>query len=139
LARPRRPAAAGKRVQTSQESVRAAAGWVLERTLASFAPVDTFLDDARARFEPRDQRLLGELVLGTLRWLRRIDAVIAQASDRSLSRIDPALLTPLRIAVYQLLFLDRVPSHAAVNEAVDLAGRKTHRGGASFVATASRC
>jgi 16S rRNA (cytosine967-C5)-methyltransferase len=133
LARPRRPAAAGKRVQTSQESVRAAAGWVLERTLASFAPVDTFLDDARARFEPRDQRLLGELVLGTLRWLRRIDAVIAQASDRSLSRIDPALLTPLRIAVYQLLFLDRVPSHAAVNEAVDLAGRKTHRGGASFV------
>jgi 16S rRNA (cytosine967-C5)-methyltransferase len=132
VARPRRPAA-GKRVQTSQESVRAAAGWVLERTLASFAPVDTFLDGALARFEPRDQRLLGEVVLGTLRWLRRIDSVVALASDRSLDRIDPALLTPLRIAVYQLLFLDRVPSHAAVNEAVDLAGRKTHRGGASFV------
>ncbi len=133
MARPRRPAAAGKRVQTSQESVRAAAGWVLERTLASSAPVGTFLDGALARFEARDQRLLSELVLGTLRWLRRIDAVIAQASDRSLDRIDPALLTPLRIAVYQLLFLDRVPSHAAVNEAVDLAGRQTHRGGASFV------
>jgi 16S rRNA (cytosine967-C5)-methyltransferase len=132
VARPRRPDAAGKRVQTSQDSVRAAAGWVLERTLASSAPVDTFLEGALARFESRDQRLLTEIVLGTLRWLRRIDAVVAQASDRSLDRIDPALLTPLRIAVYQLLFLDRVPSHAAVNEAVDLAGRRTHRGGASF-------
>lgn len=132
MARLRKPAA-GKRVQASQDSVRSTAAWVVERTLASRAPVESFLDGARGRFEPRDQGLLVELVLGTLRWLRRLDAVIAQASDRRLADIDAGLRNPLRIAVYQLLFLDRVPAHAAVDEAVDHAGRVTHRGGASFV------
>lgn len=130
--RPRHPGA-GKRVQTSQDSVRATAGWVVERTLASLAPAETYLAGALQRFEPRDRGLLVELAMGTLRWLRRLDAVIAQASDRGLESIDPALLTPLRLAVYQLLFLDRVPAHAAVDEAVDQAARRTHRGGASFV------
>lgn len=132
MARLRRPAV-GKRIQASQDSLRVTAAWVVERTLASRAPVDSFLDGALERFDPRDQGLLAELVLGTLRWLRRLDSVIAQASNRSLDDIDPGLRNPLRIAVYQLLFLDRVPPHAAVNEAVDHAGRITHRGGASFV------
>ncbi len=124
---------AGRRVQTSQESVRVAATWVIERTLASLAPADTFLDGALERFDARDRGLLVELVMGTLRWLRRLDAVVEVASDRTLDRIDPVLLAPLRVAVYQILFLDRVPAHAAVNEAVDQAHRLTHKGGASFV------
>lgn len=124
---------AGKRIQASQDSVRTTAAWVVERALSSRAPVDTFLAGARERFDSRDQGLLVELVLGTLRWLRRLDAVIAQASDRRLEDIDASLRNPLRIAVYQILFLDRVPAHAAVDEAVDHAGRVTHRGGASFV------
>jgi len=132
VARLRRPAA-GKRIQASQESLRGTAAWVVERTLASRAPVESFLEGARERCDPRDESLLVELVLGTLRWLRRLDAVIAQASDRRLDEIDSSLRTPLRIAVYQLLLLDRVPPHAAVNEAVDHARRLTHRGGASFV------
>lgn len=121
-----------KRAQTTQNSVRSAAAWVVERTLASRAPVESYIAGPLAGLDPRDRGLLTELVLGTLRWLRRIDAVIAEASARALSEIDPALLGPLRIAVYQILFLDRVPAHAAVNEAVDHAGRITHRGGASF-------
>lgn len=126
-------AAPGRRIHKSQDSVRATAAWVVERTLASLAPAETYLDGAIARFEGPDRRLLVELVLGTLRWLRRLDDVVGQASDRGVAGIDPALLTPLRIAVYQVLFLDRVPSHAAVNEAVEQARRLTHRGGASFV------
>lgn len=106
---------------------------MLERTLASLAPVDSFLDSALARFDERDQALLRELVMGSLRWLRRLDHVIAQASRRSFDQIEPALHAPLRIAVYQLLFLDRVPAHAAVHEAVEQAHQLTHRGGASFV------
>ena len=128
-----RSPAQGKRVQKSQDSVRVAAAWIVERALASLAPVDTFLEGALERFEPRDRALLTELVLGTLRWLRRIDAVLGEASDRTLDRIDPGLLGPLRIATYQLLFLDRIPAHAAVDEAVRHAHRATHRGGASFV------
>lgn len=123
---------AGRRLQVGQDSLRATAAWALERTLGSATPVDTWLSAAQERFEDRDRALLSELVLGSLRWLRRIDAVIELASSRRLDDIDPALHGLLRVAVYQLLFLDRVPPHAVVNEAVEHAQRATHRGGAAF-------
>ncbi len=69
--------------RTAEDNVRASAAWVLERTLASLAPVDSFLESALPRFDERDQGLLRELVLGRLRWLRRLDHVIADASSRS--------------------------------------------------------
>ncbi len=119
--------------RTPQDDVRVAAAWVVERTLQSLAPADSFLASALARFDERDQGLLRELVLGSLRWLRRLDHVIALASSRAFAAIEPALRAPLRVAAYQLLFLDRVPAHAAVNEAVEQAHQITHRGGASFV------
>ena len=115
-----------------QGDVRAAASWVVERTLGSRTSVDAFLPGALARFDARDQGLLTELVLGTLRWLRRLDHVLARASSRRLADIDPVLLAPLRVGAYQLLFLDRVPAHAVVDEAVEQARQLTHRGGASF-------
>jgi 16S rRNA (cytosine967-C5)-methyltransferase len=119
--------------RTPEDNVRVAAAWVLERTLETHAPVGPFLDSAMAPFDERDQGLLRELVMGTLRWLRRIDDVIARASHRSFTEIEPPLRAPLRIAAYQILFLDRVPAHAAVHEAVEQAHSHTHRGGASFV------
>jgi 16S rRNA (cytosine967-C5)-methyltransferase len=119
--------------RTPQDNVRAAAGWVLERTLRSLAPVESFLDSAMPRFDERDQGLLNELVMGSLRWLRRLDHVIAAASNRRFDQIEAALHSPLRVAAYQLFFLDRVPAHAAVHEAVEQANQLTHRGGASFV------
>lgn len=121
------------RRRTPQDNVRGSAAWVLERTLQSLAPADSFLESALARFDERDQALLRELVMGSLRWLRRIDHVIAAASNRSFDQIETALHATLRIATYQLLFLDRVPAHAAVHEAVEQAHQITHRGGASFV------
>ncbi len=122
-----------RRLSARQDNVRAAAAWVLERTLQSLAPADSFLDSALPRFDDRDQGLLRELVMGSLRWLRRLDHVIAAASSRSFETIEEVLRSPLRIATYQLLFLDRVPAHAAVHEAVEQAHQLTHRGGASFV------
>jgi 16S rRNA (cytosine967-C5)-methyltransferase len=119
--------------RSPEGNVRSAAAWVLERTLAASAPVDAFLKGAIERFDERDQALLHELVLGSLRWLRRLDDVLVRASNRRLADIDPALHGPLRIGAYQLLFLDRVPAYAAVDEAVDQAQQRTHRGGASFV------
>src|SRR5947209_18042431 len=113
--------------RTPQDNVRAAAAWVLERTLQSLAPADSFLDSALPRFDERDQGLLRELVMGSLRWLRRLDHIIAVASNRSFSQIEAPLHAPLRVAIYQLLFLDRVPAHAAVHEAVEQAHQVTHR------------
>jgi 16S rRNA (cytosine967-C5)-methyltransferase len=119
--------------RSPRDSVRGAAAWVLERTLQAHSPVEGFLESALRPFEERDQALLRELVLGTLRWLRRLDHVLAAASDRRLADIDPVLLAPLRIAAYQLLLLDRVPAHAAVNDAVEQVGYLSHRGGTGFV------
>lgn len=112
--------------------MRTTAAWTLERILETRAPAEGFLDAALPRLDPRDRPLLRELVLGTLRWLRRIDHVLVTAAGRPLDKIEPALRAPLRLAVYQLLFLDRVPPHAAVHEAVEEARRRTHRGGAGF-------
>ncbi len=113
--------------------VRSAAARVLDRALASRSPTGNFLDQASTDLDDRDRRLLRELVLGTLRWLRRLDQIIVSAASRPLDKIDPPLHSPLRLAVYQLLYLDRIPPHAAVNEAVEEARRRTHRGGAAFV------
>lgn len=137
IRRPPPPSAAGRRSdprsRTPQDNVRTEAVTVIERTLDSRAPVDSFLAGALARLDGRDQGLLRELVLGTLRWLSRLDDVLTRASGRTMEAIDPALRTPLRVAAYQLLFLDRVPAHAVVDEAVNQAHRASHRGGAGFV------
>lgn len=122
--------AGGRR--TPADNVRISAAWVVERTLSSLAPSSEFLASALDRCDERDRGLLRELAMGTLRWLRRIDHVISRASHRPFSAIEPALLAPLRVAAYQLLFLDRIPDHAAVGEGVAHARRLTHRGGASF-------
>ena len=131
---PRQPFRGRRMAQprTPEDNVRGAAAWVVEQTLATLAPSSVFLESALARIDECDHALLRELALGTLRWLRRLDDVIGHASDRPFEKIEPALRTPLRIAAYQLLFLDRVPAHAAVNEGVSHALRQTHRGGASF-------
>lgn len=121
------------RGRTPQDNVRVAAAWVLERTLASLSPVGAFLGTVLERYDERDQGLLRELVFGTLRWMRRLDHVIEIAAGRSLDKIEPVLHAPLRVAAYQLLFLDRVPAHAAVHEAVEQAHALSHRGTASFV------
>jgi 16S rRNA (cytosine967-C5)-methyltransferase len=131
---PRRPGGRPRRATARhRDDVRTTAAWVVDRTLASLAPVDSFLAAAQERYEDRDRALLRELVLGTLRWLRRLDDVITRASHRRFDDIEPVLHGPLRVAAYQLLFLDRVPAHAAVHEAVEQAQALTHRGAASFV------
>ena len=133
-AQPRQPYR-GRRIdqpRTAADNVRTAAAWVVERSLSTLAPSTVFLESALAQVDECDHPLLRELSMGTLRWLRRLDHVISKASNRPLKKIEPALLMPLRIAAYQLLFLDRVPAHAAVNEGVAHAARQTHRGGASF-------
>ena len=116
-----------------RSNVRAMACTVLENTLSSLAPVDPVLSSFGRDLEERDRRLLHQVVYGVLRWLRRLDFIIVEAASRRMEEIDRALHCPLRVGVYQLVFLDRVPAHAAVSESVDLARKRSHRGGAGFV------
>jgi len=69
---------------------------------------------------PRDRAFLHELVLGTLRHRGSLDHALAASLDRPLVRIDPAVLTILRLGAHQVLHL-RVPDRAAVSESVELA------------------
>jgi len=87
----------------------------------------------RAGLDGRDRGLATELVLGTLRWRRRLDWALARASRRPLADLAPWVRALLRLTVYQLEFLDRIPPWAAVHEAVELAKTRRSPGAAAFV------
>lgn len=75
----------------------------------------------RARLNPADRAFAQQLAYGTIQRRLTLDHVIANLSDRPLAKLDPPLLDALRLGVYQLLFMDAVPDHAAVAETVELA------------------
>jgi 16S rRNA (cytosine967-C5)-methyltransferase len=75
--------------------------------------------------EERDRAFISQLVQGSVRWRARLDWIIGQTSDTPLKKISLPVLNLLRLALYQVLFLDRVPESAAVNEAVKQA-KKGH-------------
>jgi len=80
-----------------------------------------------------DHGLATELVMGVLRWRLLLDYRIAEHSSPKLARLDREVLTSLRLAAYQLLFLDRVPERAAVHESVELVKRARKRSAVPFV------
>jgi 16S rRNA (cytosine967-C5)-methyltransferase len=75
------------------------------------------------RLEPAERGLATELVYGVLRNVRLLDHAISRRSSRPPNRIDPDLLDALRVAAYQILFLERIPAYAAVDEAVEAVGQ----------------
>jgi len=79
-----------------------------------------------------DHGLATELVMGVLRWRSLLDKHIAEHSSQKLARLDQEVLTALRLAAYQLLFLDRVPERAAVHESVELVKRAKKRSAVPF-------
>ena len=68
----------------------------------------------------KDRALATELVYGVLRWRGRLDWVIGRLSRTPLHKIDLFVLNALRLGIYQILFLSRIPESAAVNESVEL-------------------
>ncbi|MCG6911053.1 MAG: 16S rRNA (cytosine(967)-C(5))-methyltransferase RsmB [Deltaproteobacteria bacterium] len=83
------------------------------------AVVDEHLPEGSALLK-RDRAFIQTIVYGTLRWRGRIDWVIAHFSSVKIHRIDPKILNILRMGLFQIMFLDRVPVSAAVNTAVEL-------------------
>jgi 16S rRNA (cytosine967-C5)-methyltransferase len=83
--------------------------------------------------DSRDAGLASEIVLGSLRYQGQLDFLIAQFSGREASRLDAEVRIALRMAIYQLRYLSRVPAHAAVGESVELVKRARKRSAAPFV------
>jgi len=86
-----------------------------------------------AQLSSVDHGLATELVMGVLRWRSLLDGCIAVHSSQKIARLDLEVLTALRLAAYQLIFLDRIPRHAAVNESAELAKRARKRSAVAFV------
>lgn len=76
--------------------------------------------ERHSQLDERDRALTTELVYGVLRWQGRLDWHIDQLSKIKPKKIHPAVRIALRLALYQILFLDRIPPHAAVNETVKI-------------------
>ena len=109
---------------------------ILVRVERDRAFADIALEHAleRAHLDPRDAALCTEIVYGTLRWRRHLDWRLTPHLKRPLAKLDPWVRALLRLTAYQLLFLDRVPRWAAVDEAVSVARLKSRGPGpAEFV------
>jgi len=112
---------------------RAAAFDILLRVETQDAYASELLHSERLdQLSPADRGLATELVMGTLRWQSRLDSSIAANSSRAIAKLDTQVLIALRIAVYQLVFLDRIPSRAAINESVELVKRARKTSAAAF-------
>lgn len=109
---------------------------ILNRLALKPVPAGDCLDDLFERnkgLDSRDRAFILHLVQGVLRWRLRLDWILEQHTEFSFSKISPDVLNILRLALFQLFFLDRVPESAAVNEAVEQAKRGGRRRISSFV------
>jgi 16S rRNA (cytosine967-C5)-methyltransferase len=100
-----------------------AAAWRILHDVHRGVPFDLALDRSLAGLEEPDKRLAHELAAGALRQRAPLDAAIAPHVSAGIDSVRPDLLEILRLGAYQLLFLERVPAHAAVSTSVDLARR----------------
>ena len=84
-------------------------------------PLDAALDGALRKLDQDDRRLAHEMAAGVLRRQQALDARLAALVTRDWSKVPPRLQDLLRLGAYQLVVLDRVPAHAAVDTSVSLA------------------
>ena len=86
---------------------------------------------AQARLSPPDRHLCQELTYGIVRWQATLDWLIARKTDARPQK--PLLQNLLRLGLYQIFWLDRIPAHAAVHETVELARQSGYNTQAGFI------
>jgi 16S rRNA (cytosine967-C5)-methyltransferase len=97
--------------------------------------IDTVLERelSAAGLDSRDTALAQNLTYGVLRWKGRLDWVLDQYVKGGLKSLPIPIRNALRLGLYQIDYLDRIPPRAAVNECVNLAKRYGHKGTAGLV------
>ncbi|HEX7471150.1 MAG TPA: 16S rRNA (cytosine(967)-C(5))-methyltransferase RsmB [Verrucomicrobiae bacterium] len=113
---------------------REIAAQILRRRRQGAEFVEELLEQAFAQSQllPADRGLCQELVYGVIRWQAALDWLIARKTTSGREQ-KPALQDLLRLGLYQIFWLDRIPAHAAVHETVELAKRGDFRAQAGFV------
>ena len=100
---------------------RTAAYHAVRAVAGGRADLPSALHASRAHLtDDRDRSLAAEIVTGTLRWQRSLDYLIEHFSRRQIAQLDSEVLAILRLSLYQVLHLTRVPASAVVDDAVDL-------------------
>jgi len=109
---------------------------VLDDLVDKKVTVDSLLSQALERgpsMMQKDRALATELVFGVLRWRGRLDWVIQHFSRTPMKKIASPVLNVIRLGLYQVLFLTRIPAWAAVNDSVELAKARGPRWVVGFV------
>jgi len=112
-------------------AARLAAFGVLRKVLSGGYASDLLVSRS-AELDPRDAGLASEIVFGALRCQAQLDCLIEHYSGRKL-RLDPEVRIALRMGIYQLRYLERIPPHAAVAESVELVKRARKHSATGFV------
>ena len=108
---------ASTRTQTKPAPARRTAYEVLLRVQEGAHASDLLIEKS-AQLETRDAGLAAEITLGVLRRQGQLDFLIEHFSGRPIERLDVEVLLALRMALYQVRFLDRVPHYAAINDSL---------------------
>lgn len=90
------------------------------------------LQQNRRELNEKDIGLISEIVYGVTTWKLTLDEIIKKYSSIRLKKISPWILNILRMSIYQIIFLEKIPKSAAVNEGVNLAKRYGHKGSSGF-------
>jgi 16S rRNA (cytosine967-C5)-methyltransferase len=121
--------------RANPSSARAGALHVLYAVEVEGAYANLVLDQLlrEVPFAKSDRSFLTELVYGTLRWRGTVDWILNQVVRSGLDRLTPWIRNILRLGVYQLLFMNKIPPSAVCNEGTNLAKRYGHQGVARLV------
>lgn len=95
--------------------------------------LNKYISDNKSILDQKDIGLLSEIVYGVTTWKLTLDYIIQKYSKIKLKKISPWIINILRMGIYQIIFLDKIPKSAAVNESVTLAKRYGHKASSSFV------
>ena len=87
----------------------------------------------KSELEPKDKALVTEIVYGTIKYKYTIDKILSYFLKKGLKNVDSKVLNILRITIYQIKYLDKIPSFAAVNEAVELTKKYCSMGESKLV------
>ncbi len=109
---------------SNRPDARKTALYILNRLDKGNKTLDSVLEafsDKIDLLSKRDRSLLNALVYGVIRWRGRLDHIIDYLSNIPITRIDPDVLNIIRMGLFQMIYLSRIPASAAVNTSVELA------------------
>ena len=95
--------------------------------------LDEELNKNKQSLNEKDIGLISQIVYGTTTWKLTLDEIIKKYSKIKLKKISKWILNILRMGIYQIIFLSKIPKSAAVNESVNLAKRYGHTASSNFV------